>query len=130
MADLTVAIVTPEREVYNGPAADVRAPGWEGEFDVLPGHERYLSLLRGGLVSLVAPDGPRRWVVGRGFAEVGDDKVVILVDRCETAEQIDKAAVQADLEAAEKALAEGIEGSAAWEANAEKREVALARLFA
>ena len=130
MADLTVAIVTPEREVYSGPASDVRAPGWDGEFDVLPSHDMFLALLRGGIVSLVTPQGPKRWVVGRGFAEVGNDRVVILTDRCEPVEQIDKTTIQSELETAEKALTETSEGSPAWEASAEKREIALGRLFA
>ena len=80
MADLDVHIVTPEREVYHGPATSIRVPGWEGEFDVLPGHDMFLALVKGGVLAVAAPGGAQKYVIGRGFAEVGDDKVVVLVD--------------------------------------------------
>ena len=49
MADLQVDIVTPQKLIYSGSASEVRAPGWEGQFDVLPGHSLFLALLHGGV---------------------------------------------------------------------------------
>jgi len=130
MADLEVHIVTPEREIYNGPASNVRVPGWEGEFDVLPGHDMFLALVKGGVLYLTTPGGAKRYVIGRGFAEVGDDKVVVLTDTCEQGESIDKAAAKTELETAEHVLAEGVEGTREWDLAIEKRDIALAKIFA
>jgi len=130
MADLDVHIVTPEREVYHGPASSIRVPGWEGEFDVLPGHDMFLALVKGGVLAVATPGGAQKYVIGRGFAEVGDDKVVLLTDRCESGDAIDKAKAKEDLDAAEKVLAEGAEGTREWEAAIEKRDIAVARIFA
>jgi F0F1-type ATP synthase epsilon subunit len=45
---LELVIVTPTGEVYHGPVATVVLPGTEGDFGVLPGHERFLAPLRIG----------------------------------------------------------------------------------
>lgn len=97
MADLQVDIVTPQRLVFSGQASEVRAPGWEGQFDILPGHTLYLSLLHGGVLELVTGSSSQRFVVGRGFAEAGPDRVTILTDRCVDADHVDKAQAQKDL---------------------------------
>ncbi|MFT7517932.1 MAG: F-type H+-transporting ATPase subunit epsilon [Kiritimatiellia bacterium] len=91
MSDLQVDIVTPQKLVYSGRATEVRAPGWEGEFDVLPGHASLLALMHGGILTLETAEGSKRFVVGRGFAEAGPDRVTILTDRCLTKEQVDRA---------------------------------------
>lgn len=105
MADLHVDIVTPQRLVFSGQAAEVRAPGWEGEFDILPGHTLFLSLLHGGVLELVTGNGSQRFVIGRGFAEAGPDRVTILTDRCVAPDDVDKAAAQQDLVQLEDELA-------------------------
>jgi len=97
VADLQVDIVTPQKLIYSGTASEVRAPGWEGQFDVLPGHSLFLALLHGGVLEMVTPEGPKRFVVGRGFAEAGPDRVTILTDRCLSPEDVDKAEAQKDL---------------------------------
>lgn len=131
MADtVEVTIVTPEREVYSGPATEVQVPGWEGEFDVLPGHDLFLSLLRGGIVDLKSPAGNHRWIVGRGFAEATAEKVTILTDRAEPAAGVDKAGAQQALSEADAALAEAAAGTPEWERAEERREIAAARLSA
>ena len=105
MADLQVDIVTPERLVYSGRASDVRAPGWEGEFEVLPGHTLFLALLHGGVLRLSTPEGEKRFVVGRGFAEAGPERVTILTDRCVAPEDVDKAEAQKQLNELDAKLA-------------------------
>ncbi|MBW1878411.1 MAG: ATP synthase F1 subunit epsilon [Deltaproteobacteria bacterium] len=128
MADLTVTIVTPEREVYAGQSTEILLPGWEGEFDILPGHDLFLSLLRGGVLDMTTPEGHQRYIVGRGFAEASAEQVTVLVDSCEPAEGIDTAAAKADLAAADNELLESASGTPEWEAAVEQRELAMARL--
>jgi F-type H+-transporting ATPase subunit epsilon len=130
MADLTVTIVTPEREVYAGRSTEILLPGWEGEFDILPGHDLFLSLLRGGVLDMTTPEGRQRYIVGRGFAEASAEQVTVLVDSCETTEGIDTQAARADLAAAEKELVESASGTPEWDAAVERRELAAARLKA
>jgi len=130
MADLTVYIVTPERTVYSGPASDVSLPAWEGEMQVMPEHELLLALLRGGIVTLATPQGPQRWVVGRGFAEVTAVQVTILADQCEEPEGVDKAAAQAAMQDCERRLGECRDDTPEWDAISEEHEIAVARLSA
>lgn len=129
MAALQVDIVTPRRQAFSGHAAEVRLPGWDGEFGVLLGHENVLSLLRGGVCVVVGEDrAETRFVIGRGFAEIGPDRVTILADMAETPDPAGKEAAARDLAACEKTLAESEEGSVAWMTTEEKLEIARARL--
>jgi F-type H+-transporting ATPase subunit epsilon len=126
---LQVDIVTPRKAAFKGVAAEVRVPGWEGEFGALPGHENVLSLLRGGICVIVGEDrSETRFVVGRGFAEIGPDRVTILTDLAESADQVNKDSAAKDIAEGEKTLAESEDGSAAWALAEERIEIARARL--
>lgn len=103
---LQVDLVTPEASVYSGPASEVLLPAWEGELGIFPEHDALLTLLRAGTCVVTTPQGAQRFVVGRGFAEVGPERVTILTDSCVAASAVDKAKAQAELTAAEAALAE------------------------
>jgi F-type H+-transporting ATPase subunit epsilon len=105
MSDLVVDVVTPERVVFSGPAHEARVPGVAGEFGVLPGHANFLSLLRAGVATLVTPDGTKRFVIGRGFAEAGPERLVILTDLYDSGEGIDRAKAQKELDEAQLAMA-------------------------
>ena len=104
--ELQVDIVTPEKLAFSGKAQEVRAPGWKGEFGVLPDHTMYLALLRAGRCVVVTEDEEITYVVGRGFAEAGGERVTLLVDSCELASEIDKEAAAKELHEAEAALTE------------------------
>lgn len=104
MSYIHVDIVTPERLVFSGEARELRAPGWEGEFGILPGHDSYLALLRGGICTLVTSHGEQRFIVGRGFAEATSEHVTVLTDSCREASTADKAQAQKDLATAENEM--------------------------
>lgn len=128
---LSLQIVTPVREVFAGEAADVVVPGFEGEFQVLPGHDLLLSLLRGGVLSFRDAAGKeQRFVVGRGFAEAGGDRVTVLTDRCDSTAGIDKHQAERDRQAAEKAMVDTDASSAERVFAEEQYELAVARLQA
>ncbi len=92
MAPLQLTIVTPEGVRFEGAVDRVLVPGAEGDFGVLPGHERFLSPIRIGEVELEESGGKRSFAaVSDGFAEVSGDKVVLMVDSCEFAVDIDTA---------------------------------------
>lgn len=90
MADkLFLEIVTPYRLVLSEEVDEVVAPGLEGEFGVLPNHTPFLTILKLGEMSYRI--GKERWflVLNWGYAEVGPEKVIILAEGCERAEEID-----------------------------------------
>ncbi len=128
MADLHIDIVTPEKSIFSGPATEIRVPGWLGEFDVLPGHDLFLSLVRGGLLTVSAEGTEHKFVVGRGFAEAGPEQVSVLVDSATPVADADLASAASDLDAAEATLATSAAGSAEWTQAEEASELARARL--
>ena len=123
-------IVTPLKNAFSGDVLQVILPAWEGEEGVLPDHDDKLTLMRGGVCTVITAEGEQKFAIGRGFAEMGDDHVTILTDSCEAAGDIDKADAKSDF-----AEIEGKLNKIDWvseEANALRAEleVAQARLDA
>lgn len=127
---LTVEIVTPAKVAWKGEATEVQAPGLAGEFGALPDHAAMLAVTRAGVVTVHTAAGAQRMVVGTGFAEVGPGQITLLVDLCEPAESVDKDAAQADLSAAEEALAGSDPATDAWAKARRRADLAAARLEA
>jgi F-type H+-transporting ATPase subunit epsilon len=100
--DLT--IVTPSQIAFQGSAAEVQLPGFNGEMGVLPDHAALLTLARPGVVTIHNGADTKRLFVGKGVAEVGPQQVTLLVDLCEDPASVDKAAAQVDLNDALAAL--------------------------
>lgn len=92
---ILLEIVTPARLLFSERVAEVTAPGWEGEFGVLPGHTPYLVVLKPGEVKYKGEKGYTYLAISRGLAEVGGDKVSLLTDAAELAHEIDLARAQA-----------------------------------
>lgn len=130
MADLHIDIVTPEKSIFSGSATEIRVPGWLGEFDVLPGHDLFLSLVRGGLLTVSTGGTDHKFIVGRGFAEAGPDQVSVLVDSATPVAEADLASAQSDLDAAEAVLSASAADSAEWTQAEEAAELARARIAA
>ncbi len=84
-------IVTPERKLVSAEVDEVTAPGFYGEFGVLPQHTPYLCQLGIGVLSYRS--GSARYFVSiiEGYAEVGPDRITILAESAERAEDIDAA---------------------------------------
>jgi F-type H+-transporting ATPase subunit epsilon len=102
---LTLEIVTPEAALVTVNVDEVEIPGTEGYFGVLPGHTPLLSTLAIG--EMWYRKGNDRFylsVVG-GFAEVLPDKVTILAQIAERAEDIDIARAERAKQRAEERLA-------------------------
>lgn len=99
-------IVTPEGERYAGTVNSVVLPGSEGDMGALPGHERLLTPVRVG--ELQIHEGVRTLyaAVSDGFAEVTPEHVVLMVETCELADQIDVARAEAARRRREQELEE------------------------
>jgi len=90
VAKLTVELVTAEERVVSGEADFVLARGAEGELGILPRHIPLMTPLRPGEV-MIRNDGNEEYLfVAGGFLQVLPDKVVILADAAERAEEIDE----------------------------------------
>lgn len=102
----TLEVVTPQAKVFSGEVETVVAPGFLGDFGVLPGHVPYIAAMRPGVLMFDHDGGHNIFVAGAGFAEVGPDKVLLLIDLCEDASGVVLSDAETRLEAAEKAMAD------------------------
>jgi F-type H+-transporting ATPase subunit epsilon len=101
---LTLELATPTRLVVAETAEEVVVPGIEGYFGVLPGHAAFLTTLGIGEVMYRVGRDEHYLAVSGGFAEVRNDKVIILADRAERPEEIDRARAERAKERAERRL--------------------------
>jgi F-type H+-transporting ATPase subunit epsilon len=121
-------IVTPRAVAWAGQADEVLAPGYHGQFGVLPGHERFLSVAIPGRVVIRSEAGEQAFVVGTGFIEVGAEHVTILTDVCEPVGEVDAEQAAQQLAEAEAELGQCVQGSAAWDEAEKRAGLARARL--
>jgi F-type H+-transporting ATPase subunit epsilon len=120
---LRLEFVTPERAIAHEEVDEVELPGAEGYFGVLPGHAPLLTALatgemwyrKGGEKTFAFIDG--------GFAEVVPDRVSVLAQVAERADDIDMNRAEAAKRRAEEQLAR----SAVSEADFERARIALLR---
>lgn len=92
---LHVVIVTGDRSVYDGIAERVIAPAVQGPVTILVHHAAYLTTLEPGELIVGLEDERQSYAVGGGFLEVSDDRVIVLADSAERAEEIDVAEAEA-----------------------------------
>lgn len=105
MNRLQCEIVTAERKVYAGEVLEVVAATSSGQVAILPLHAPLLSSLVPGEIRLVLSDEEDLlFAVGGGFMEVRDNKVVILADSAERADEIDAERARQAREKAETLL--------------------------
>ncbi len=108
---LQVELVTVEGRVLSTEADFVRAPGLGGELGILPRHIPLLTPLKAGEIKVVNDGHDDYFFVSGGFLEVLPDRVVILADAAERADDIDEARAEAARQRAHDAVAAG-DGSA------------------
>jgi F-type H+-transporting ATPase subunit epsilon len=102
---LTLELATPSRLVVSAEVDEVVAPGSLGYFGVWPGHAPLLATLGIGEVTYRIGREEYHVAVSGGFAEVRNDKVIILADAAETPADIDRARAEQARDRAEARLA-------------------------
>jgi F-type H+-transporting ATPase subunit epsilon len=112
MAEFHFDLVSPEKLLFSGDVDQVDVPGAEGDFGVLAGHAPLIALLRPGLMTVTAGGEQIKLVVLGGFAEVGPDGLTVLADVATTLEDLDRAALQAQIEKMEQSMKQMAQGSA------------------
>lgn len=100
MDKLRLTIVTPYGQLLSEDVDEVTAPGSEGEFGVLSGHMPFFTTLKIGILTYKVGTEQKYVFINSGYAEVTHDKVVIVADSAERAEDID---VERALKAKERA---------------------------
>lgn len=104
-------IVTQERLVFSGQVDMVVADGADGRLGILPHHTPLLTTLKVGELVVKMGGQEQRYAVGGGVLEVRPDKVTVLADVAEYADEIDLARAEAARAKAEKLLAEGVKST-------------------
>ena len=110
MARLRLEVVTAEREVYADDVDMVVAPGSEGEVGILPRHAPLLTTLNPGMLRLRKGGEETLMVVSGGFLQVFADRVLVLADTAERAEEIEEGRAEEARQRALTALQQGARG--------------------
>jgi F-type H+-transporting ATPase subunit epsilon len=125
---LHLEVITPERKVYEDDVDMVVAPASEGYVGILPHHVPLFTTLgpgefkvkKGGVEEILAVFG--------GFMDVRSDRVVVLTDAAEPAEEIDASRAQQARDAAQQVLAAGPASAADEQRARAELQRALVRL--
>lgn len=132
MKTIKFEIVTPERVVLQQEILQITVPTTSGEITVLPDHIPLVSVLQPGVIEVKRADGLAEIMsVSGGFIEVMKDRIVILADTAERAEELDEARIKEAQARAEelKKTARNVD-DVQFAAVAAKLEKELARLRA
>jgi F-type H+-transporting ATPase subunit epsilon len=119
---LSLEVATPARLVVAETVDEVVIPGSQGYFGVLPGHAPLLATLGIGELTYRKGTAVSHLALTGGFAEVRNDKVIVLAESAERPDEIDRDRAQRSRERAERRLG-GREG----EIDYARAQAALAR---
>src|SRR5215468_5352458 len=95
-------IVSADRMLVNEAVDEVEIPGADGYFGVLPGHTPLLALLGAGELWYRQGSEKHYFAIAFGFAEIQPDRVAILAQVGEKADEIDVARAEAAKKRAEE----------------------------
>jgi F-type H+-transporting ATPase subunit epsilon len=125
---LQLEIVTPERQVYSDTVDSVQVPGSEGELGVLPHHAPLVSTLGVGELRFRKDGVEESFAIVGGFLQVRPDKVVVLAETADMANEIDLEKAQEARREAERALETGYQEGADLAAARAALQQALLRI--
>ena len=129
MADTFILeIVTPGRQVTREAVTEAQIPVRDGYIGVLPGHTSLLAEIGVGELSYHVGNRVRSCTAIGGFVEVLADRVIVLADSAERAEEIDVQRAQTARDRAQKRLANPNDPSVDWKRAQAALERAQVRL--
>ena len=112
-------LVSPERRLASFAATEVQIPGQMGDMTAMQGHAPTITGLRPGILRVIGTEGTKAYVVTGGFAEISATSVSVLAELAVPLEELtpakldalvadacEAAAVNADTDAADKAVAD------------------------
>jgi len=127
MNKLHFEIITPDKTVYSDEIDQITLPTRDGEITILPNHIPLVAPTKPGEITIKKGSETHHMAVMGGFVEVSDNKVRLLADAAELADEIDERRAQEALERAQKAKFEAKDDVAFIDATA-ALERALSRL--
>jgi F-type H+-transporting ATPase subunit epsilon len=125
MATFKLEIVTAEKMVYSDDISALIAWGVEGQLGILPHHAPLMTMLQPGDLLIRKDKEEEFFAISGGFLEVRPDKVIILADACERADEIDLARAEEAKKRAQETMK-----TAPLSADAAVAEAALRRSIA
>ena len=106
MKEIFVEIITPSKSAYKGQVKSIKVPGTLGNFQVLYNHASLMSSLEIGKIQIEDATGQHiEFATSGGTVEVRDNKVLILADSVESADEIDVERAKRAIERAKERLA-------------------------
>lgn len=99
-------IVTPEKKAFSDEVENVYLPGADGEMGVLPSHAGLVTALQAGELRYLYKGEVGTLAVGSGFAEITQEKVVVLTDMALGEDEIDEEETEKAIERAKEQLHE------------------------
>ena len=89
MATIKLDVVTAERVVFSEDVDVVVAPGVEGQLGILPHHAPLMTMLQPGELLIKKGEADFCLAITGGFLEVRPDRIIVLADAAERADEID-----------------------------------------
>ncbi len=106
MSSIKLDVVTAEQVVFSDDVEVIVAPGVDGQLGILPHHAPLMTMLQPGELLIKKGGGECCIAVTGGFLEVRPDRVIILADAAERAEDIDVSRVEEAMRRAQEQLRE------------------------
>lgn len=103
---INLKIITLEKIAYEGEADQVTLPTMDGEITILANHVPLISLLKHGELIIKNNDEEISMAIYKGFVEFKENKIIILTDTAEQAEEIDEERAQEAKRRAQELLKE------------------------
>ena len=105
MGQLYLEIITPSKIGYRGNITSITVPGTKGNFQVLFNHAPIISSLEIGEIKLEESDGKTlHFATSGGTVEVANNKIIVLAESFERADEIDKKRAEEARKRAEERL--------------------------
>jgi len=101
---LHLEIVTPEKKIFSETVENVYLPGADGEMGILPSHAGLVTALQPGELRYLRDGQVVTLAIGSGFAEIAQDKVIVLTDMALGESEIDETATEEAIKRAEEKL--------------------------
>jgi len=127
---IELQVVTPQRHVLQETVLAIEIPGKEGYLGVLPGHAPLITELGIGILAYRTAAAMRYLTIVEGYAEILPDRVIVLAEISEKAEEIDVNRSRAAQERAQAQLQRVAVGSSEWQEERLAVERAIVRMGA
>ena len=104
MPTFQMSLVSPENLLLSDPVDQVDLPGAEDDFGLLSGPTPIVAMLRPGIVTVMAGNTSKKFVVLGGLAEFSCDQFTILADSSSATEDFDVAELRSKIEELQQSL--------------------------